>query len=92
VQAISENAARRYNIFHRKGSIEPGKDADFALIDPEGEWTVRGEELLSKGSVTPFEARTFSGRVVKTIVRGSIVYTAEDGVCARGGYGSHVTR
>jgi dihydroorotase-like cyclic amidohydrolase len=28
VEAVSENAAKKYGLFHRKGSIEPGKDKD----------------------------------------------------------------
>lgn len=92
LQIISENAARRYGIFGRKGSIEQGKDADLTLIDPEQSWTVRGKDLLSKGSVTPFDGMMFTGRVVKTILRGNLIYTSEEGVLARGGYGTHITR
>ncbi|MGD2061521.1 MAG: allantoinase AllB, partial [Acidimicrobiia bacterium] len=32
----------------RKGSIEPGKDADFVVFDPDGTTTVRGAELLHR--------------------------------------------
>jgi allantoinase len=92
LQVVAENAARRYGLFDRKGSIEPGKHADFAFIDPARNWTVRGEELLSKGSVTPFENRTFSGRVVKTMVRGTLVYSVDKGVLVDGGYGAHIKK
>jgi allantoinase len=92
LEIISAAAARRYGIFRRKGSIEKGKDADFALIDPEDEWNVRGAELYSKGTVTPFEGMVFRGRVVKTIVRGRLIYTSDAGILAEGGYGSLVGR
>ena len=92
LRIISENAARRYGIFGRKGSIEVGKDADFTLIDPAQLWTVRGEDLLSKGSITPFDGRTFTGRVVKTVLRGKLIYTSDTGVLAEGGYGMHIRR
>ncbi|MEI5908217.1 N-acetylglucosamine-6-phosphate deacetylase [Bacillus spongiae] len=38
VQAIkmtSENPAKQLNLFHRKGSVAPGKDADLVLLDQE---------------------------------------------------------
>ena len=47
LKVTSENAARRYGLFHRKGSIERGKDADFVLIDPEQNWIVRGKDFFS---------------------------------------------
>ncbi len=92
LEIISSGAAKRYGIFRRKGSIETGKDADFALVDPEDEWTVRGKELYSKGTVTPFEEMVFRGRVVKTILRGRLVYTADSGILAEAGYGSLVKK
>ena len=92
LEIISSGAAKRYGIFRRKGSIETGKDADFALVDPEDEWTVRGKELYSKGTVTPFEEMVFRGRVVKTILRGRLVYTSDSGILAEAGYGSLVKK
>ena len=91
VEVVSENAAKRYGIFDRKGSIEIGKDADFAIIDPNTEWKVKGKEFLSKGKITPFEGMTFSGKIVKTIVRGKVVYDASRGILADAGYGKLIT-
>ena len=39
IPLLSENPARAVGIFDRKGSIETGKDADFAVFDAD--WTVR---------------------------------------------------
>jgi len=85
LKITSENAARRYGLFNRKGSIEIGKDADLVLIDPEANWTVKGAEFFSNGKITPFEGMTFRGRVVKTIVRGKLVYDVEKGIVAEPG-------
>ena len=87
LQVLSENAARRYGIWCQKGSIAVGKDADLTLIDPHADWTVRGKEFYSKGKITPFEGLVFQGRVVKTVLRGKIIYDAERGILAQGGYG-----
>jgi allantoinase len=74
VDAIAGAAARRYGLAARKGSIEVGKDADFVLVDPAGTTTMRGDELFSKGRITPFEGMTFKGRIAATYVRGRPVY------------------
>jgi dihydroorotase (multifunctional complex type) len=92
VQVTSENAARRYGIFHKKGSIEIGKDGDFVLIDPAGNWTVRGEEFYSKGKETPFEEIRFTGKIMKTILRGRVIYTAGEGVVGSPGGGMLLKR
>jgi dihydroorotase-like cyclic amidohydrolase len=80
VEVTSAATAKRYHLADRKGAIAVGKDADLVLIDPEGSWTVRGAAFASKGKVTPFEGMTLRGRVVKTIVRGRVVYDAEHGI------------
>ena len=91
VEVTSRNAALRYGLDHRKGAIEPGRDGDIVLMDPDGEWTVRGGDFLSKGKITPFEGMTFRGRVVKTIVRGRVVYDADHGITVEPGYGNRLT-
>lgn len=52
----------------RKGSIAVGKDADFAVFDPDGETLVRGQDLLHRHPLTPYEGRLLRGRVVETIL------------------------
>lgn len=92
LKIISENAARRYGLFYRKGSIEKGKDADFVLIDPDQHWIVKGKGFYSKGKITPFEGRVFKGKIVKTILRGKVIYTSEQGIVIQGGNGRLVKR
>jgi allantoinase len=87
LQVVCENAAKRYGIYDRKGSIAVGKDADFALVDPQGEWVVEGDKFLSKGKITPFEGMTLKGRIVKTVLRGQVIYDVDEGIAASAGYG-----
>ena len=56
-----------------KGVLEPGADADIALLDPAGAWTVAREDLLDRHKLSPFAGRTLRGRVVRTILRGRTV-------------------
>ncbi|MFP5306467.1 MAG: dihydroorotase, partial [Gammaproteobacteria bacterium] len=58
------------------GRIEPGQAAQLALVDPDAEWTLRSERLLSRGRNTPFDGRRLRGRVLRTFHAGIEVYAA----------------
>jgi allantoinase len=92
VEVASSAAARRYGLAGRKGALAPGHDADVVLVDPDAEWTVRGAELHSKAGWTPFEGRTFRGRIRRTFVRGRLVYDDGAGVVGEPGWGRFVAR
>jgi dihydroorotase len=62
--------ARRYGLAG-KGSLDAGSDADFSLVDPQGRWEVRDEDILSKAGWSPYTGRTFQGSIVATYLRGS---------------------
>jgi allantoinase len=79
LEASSFSAARRYGLSARKGSLEPGKDADFALIDPARSTRIEGASLLSKGKITPFEGIELSGAIAATYLRGRLVYDGRSG-------------
>jgi dihydroorotase len=49
-------------------------DEEWALIDPDAEWTVDPARLVSRGRNTPFAGRWLRGRVVMTVCRGRIVF------------------
>ncbi|MBU8912495.1 MAG: amidohydrolase family protein [Spirochaetales bacterium] len=92
VELTSSAAARRYGLDHRKGSLQVGMDGDCVLIDPDAEWTVKGSEFLSKGTITPFDGMTLTGKVTRTIVRGRVVYDAEHGITTDAGSGVFLRR
>lgn len=71
--ALSEGTARLYGLYPRKGVIQPGADADLTLVDPEAQWTLRGEKLHSVQRHTPFEGTQLKGSPVVSILRGSVV-------------------
>jgi allantoinase len=96
LRATGGAAAKRFGLSGGKGSLEPGKDADFILVDPNASYTVRGTELLSKGSITPFEGMKLQGKIIATYVRGRPVWKANDenpaaGIVTAIGYGKHLT-
>ena len=90
LQVTSENAAKRYGFWDRKGSIEVGKDADLIFVDPKRNWRVKGAEFLSKGKTTPFEDMEFTGQVVKTLLRGKFIYECDKGITTEPGYGKFI--
>jgi allantoinase len=54
-----------------KGRIEPGADADLALVDLAGETALTPETLRHRHAHSPWAGRTLRGRIVRTIVRGA---------------------
>ena len=56
------------------GGLAEGSDADVTVFDPELEWTVVAQELVSKSKNTPFDGWTMKGAAICTIVGGKIAY------------------
>ncbi len=57
-----------------KGDISVGKIADIAIFNPNITYTIKEEDIVSKGKNTPFIGKEVKGKVVFTIVDGKIVY------------------
>jgi len=49
-------------------------DDDWIAIDPDAEWTVTAESLVSMGKNTPLLGKTLRGRVVYAVVGGEVRY------------------
>ncbi|MGD0189211.1 MAG: dihydroorotase [Rhizomicrobium sp.] len=56
------------------GKLEKGATADLVLFDPDEPFVVNASELHSRARNTPFEGRTFEGRVHRTYVAGECVF------------------
>jgi allantoinase len=74
-QLTAWNPAQRFGL-HTKGTIAPGYDADFAVIDPAAAWTVHAHDSESTQEYTPFEGFELSASVTDTFVRGQQVLKA----------------
>jgi allantoinase len=85
-QLLAENPARRFKLYPRKGRIALNADADFAVIDPGAQRTLRGSEMHSSAGWTPYEGLAVQGKIVSTILRGTVIYDGRE-VLARPGQG-----
>jgi len=87
VELLSSAPARFLGLAARKGSLEPGQDADFALMDLWSEEKILAKRMHSKGQYTPFEGVIFGAAVKRTWLRGTLVADSTDPalVSARGG-------
>ena len=73
VRLLSENPAKIFGLFPKKGAIEKGSDADLVLFDPGEVQEIRQKTLHSGAPYTVYEGRKCLGKPVLTMQRGKIV-------------------
>ncbi len=78
VELLSENPAKIFGLYPRKGTIQKGSDADLVIFDPHRTHTIRQESQHSKAPYTLYEGRACLGAPILTMQRGKII--VEDGV------------
>jgi allantoinase len=71
---LASAPAKLAGLTARKGAIEPGRDADFVVFDPDASFTVDATRLLHRHPITPYDGMTLRGVVEQTILRGVVVY------------------
>jgi dihydroorotase (multifunctional complex type) len=74
VRIGSYNPARIFGLYPRKGTLEPGADADVVVVDPDAQITHRDDRALSKCGWTPYDGQRARGTPIHTLVRGRFVY------------------
>jgi dihydropyrimidinase len=74
VRLLSENPAKIFGLWPKKGAIAPGSDADLVLFDPTRERVLEASELHSRAGFSPYEGLPLTGRVTTTILRGTVIY------------------
>jgi dihydroorotase len=74
-RVLSERPAEIAGLPDQGRPIAEGEPANFALVDPDGAWTVRGARLASRAANTPYEGMRLPATVVATVLRGRITTT-----------------
>ncbi len=69
-QVLSENPARIFGLYPKKGTIAVGSDADIVVFDPRREFTIRAENQHSGAGYTLYEGRTVLGWPAMSFQRG----------------------
>ncbi|MBI4525217.1 MAG: dihydroorotase family protein [Deltaproteobacteria bacterium] len=72
VKLTSENPARVWQIYPKKGCIRLGSDGDVTIVDLEKEGTIDVNKLHSKNKPSPWHGWKVKGMPVCTIVRGHV--------------------
>lgn len=73
VRLTSEQPAKVFGLRGRKGSLRPGADADFVLVDMMHRSVISGDALHTRCKTTPFEGMEVQGAPVATYLRGEMV-------------------
>jgi allantoinase len=70
------NGPARIAGLERKGAIEPGRDADFAVVAPDDTFVVEPRRLQHRSPVSPYAGRELHGVVRQTWLRGRLMHRA----------------
>ncbi len=86
---LSENVAKHFCIYPKKGAIQVGSDADFAVLAP-GSYVFDENKQQGASEWSPFNGFEMSGQVQATFVRGKQVWDGKD-ILVEPGYGTFVS-
>ena len=72
-QVLSENPARLYGLYPRKGAIRKGSDADIVVYDPGASHIIRAEDCVGAAGYNPYEGFVTAGGIAQVYLRGRLV-------------------
>jgi len=69
-KALSENPAKLYGMYPRKGAIVKGADADLVIYDPNADHELHAADMVSRAGYTPYEGFSIRGGIQQVWLRG----------------------
>ncbi|GAA4823249.1 dihydroorotase family protein [Streptomyces ziwulingensis] len=78
VRHLSTRPAELFGL-RGKGRLAPGADADLVFFAPDDTWMLSARDVRSKCGWSAYEGWTMTGRVVRTLRRGEVVWDADTG-------------
>jgi dihydropyrimidinase len=91
VALTSTSAAKAFNLFPRKGTLQPGADADVVVLDPARTRTLSARTQRQRTDFSVWEGREVRGVVVHVLATGRHVY-ADGDLRAEAGRGRYLPR
>lgn len=91
VEITSTNPAKIFGIYPKKGLIQPGADADIAVVDLNREWVLGAKTLHYSIDSSVYEGKRVRGRAVMTLRRGEVI-AREGAFCAEPASGEFLYR
>lgn len=80
----SENAARIFGLYPRKGVVAESSDADLVIYRPDGTRTLDDGTVRSAARYSPFAGMSVRGGVAATILRGTVTFDGRDVIAPEG--------
>ena len=71
-RVLSENPARLYGCWPRKGLIAPGSDGDIVVLDPASEGAISVDNHVQNVDYTPYEGWRTKCSIVQVYLRGNL--------------------
>lgn len=87
---LSENVAKIYGVYPKKGAIAVGSDADIVVWNPNTTRTLTVNQQVANVDYQPYEGMEVKGSAQKVFLRGELV--AQDGVVICENKGCYIKR
>jgi len=71
-RVLSENPAKLYGCWPRKGAIAPGSDADIVVYDPAADSIITADGQIQNVDYTPYEGFQTRGSIAQVYLRGRL--------------------
>ena len=89
-RVLSENPAKLYGCWPRKGVIAPGSDGDIVVYDPEKDSVITAADQVQNVDYSPYEGFATKGSISRVYLRGQLA--VEDGAVRDGCHGAFIRR
>lgn len=90
IEITSENAAKYYNLYPKKGAILEGSDADFVLVKKDVSFIFKNNMLFSKMKISPFNDFEFKNQIYAVALRGRPAFLFGEGLKIDKGFGKYI--
>ena len=89
-RVLSENPAKLYGMFPRKGVLQAGADADIVVYDPQADHVIRAEDMVGAADYNPYEGVVTRGSIRQVWLRGKLA--VNEGRVLAGPDGKYIRR